>query len=361
MRIFRYLTSDILTHTLAVTVVLFAVVFSGRFIRYLAEAAAGDITADILLPVMLYRLPSFFELILPLSLFIGILLALGRLYADSEMVVLRACGVSPAKLARLILIPSAIVASVVGLLSLQIAPEGSARARLLLETPKAAENLQVLASGRFKTQRGGRLISYAESIDDQGVMHNVFVAERDYDEPQMTVTLAESGEIVIDPETGRRYLELRNGSRHHGRPGATDYEVVTFAEFGELIPEEEGSVRSTPRIESVPTKELLNRPDSKAKAALWWRVSLPLLVPIVAIIAVALSKTDARRGRYARIGPALLIYLFYFIALTQGRSFMEAEGEGWPIVITHLIFACLAGLLLFWEDLSSRLPGRRRG
>ena len=199
---------------------------------------------------------------------------------------------------------------------------------MLLETPKAAENLQVLASGRFKTQRGGRLISYAESIDDQGVMHNVFVAERDYDEPQMTVTLAESGEIIIDPETGRRYLELRNGSRHHGRPGATDYEVVTFAEFGELIPEEEGSVRSTPRIESVPTKELLNRPDSKAKAALWWRVSLPLLVPIVAIIAVALSKTDARRGRYARIGPALLIFLFYFIALTQGRRLYGSRRGG---------------------------------
>ena len=146
MRIFRYLASDVLTHTLAVAVVLFVVVFSGRFIRYLAEAAVGDITAEILLPVMLYRLPSFFELILPLSLFIGILLAFGRLYADSEMVVLRACGISPAKLASLALIPALFIASLVALLSLQVAPDGSARARLLLETPKAAENLQVLAS-----------------------------------------------------------------------------------------------------------------------------------------------------------------------------------------------------------------------
>ena len=43
MRIFRYLASDVLTHTLAVALVLFVVVFSGRFIRYLAEAAVGDI------------------------------------------------------------------------------------------------------------------------------------------------------------------------------------------------------------------------------------------------------------------------------------------------------------------------------
>ena len=361
MRIFRYLASDVLTHTLAVAVVLFVVVFSGRFIRYLAEAAVGDITAEILLPVMLYRLPSFFELILPLSLFIGILLAFGRLYADSEMVVLRACGISPAKLARLALIPALFIASLVALLSLQVAPDGSARARLLLETPKAAENLQVLASGRFKKQRAGRLVSYAETIDDRGVMHNVFVAERKPDDLQMTVTLAQSGEIIIDTETGRRYLELRNGSRHRGHPGAADYEVVSFAQFGELIPEEEGSVRSTPRIESVPTKELLNRSDTKAKAALWWRVSLPLLVPIVAIIAVALSKTDARRGRYARIGPALVIFLVYFIALTQSRSLIEADGGAWPMVVTHLAFACLAGLLLFWEDLSNRARGVRRG
>ena len=40
---------------------------------------------------------------------------------------------------------------------------------------------------------------------------------------------------------------------------------------------------------------------------------------------------------------------------------MEAEGEGWPIVTTHLVFVCLAGLLLFWEDLSSRMPVRRSG
>jgi len=83
MRIFRYLTNDVLSHTAAVAFILFLVVFSGRFIKYLAEAAVGDLTADVLLPVMLFKLPSFFELILPLSLFIGILLSLGRLYAES--------------------------------------------------------------------------------------------------------------------------------------------------------------------------------------------------------------------------------------------------------------------------------------
>ena len=69
MRILRYLTGDILLHTLAVSVVLFLVVFAGRFIRYLAEAAVGSLTGDVLLPIMLFKLPGFFEMI-PTSGFI---------------------------------------------------------------------------------------------------------------------------------------------------------------------------------------------------------------------------------------------------------------------------------------------------
>ena len=67
MRILRYLTRDILLHTVAVSFVLFLVVFAGRFIRYLAEAAVGSLTGDVLLPIMLFKLPGFFEMILPLG------------------------------------------------------------------------------------------------------------------------------------------------------------------------------------------------------------------------------------------------------------------------------------------------------
>ena len=109
MRILRYLTRDILLHALAVSLVLFLVVFAGRFIRYLAEAAVGSLTGDVLLPIMLFKLPGFFEMILPLGLFIGILLSLGRLYAESEMVVLKACGIGPGRLSVYVMVPAVIV------------------------------------------------------------------------------------------------------------------------------------------------------------------------------------------------------------------------------------------------------------
>ena len=55
---------------------------------------------------MAYRIPGFIELILPLGLFLGILLAYGRLYLDSEITVLNACGISEKKLLSSALMPA---------------------------------------------------------------------------------------------------------------------------------------------------------------------------------------------------------------------------------------------------------------
>ncbi len=359
MKIFRYLAGDVLNHTGAVALVLFLVVFSGRFIKYLAEAAVGELSADILLPVMVYKLPSFFELILPLSLFIGILLALGRLYAESEMVVLKACGIGHWRIASYLLIPMLVVGLLVAALSLSLAPEGSLRALTLLDDPNATSGLQSLSAGRFRVERAGTLVTYAEEIDDGGVMRNVFIAERDDNNSALTiVTRAQEGEIKRDADSGRRYLELRQGVRYTGRGGHAEFERVRFERYGELLPEADGGVRASTRSQAIPTEVLLNSDDPRLQATLFWRLSLPLLVPISALIAIALSRTDARRGRYAKLGPALLLFLAYFVALTQGRSAAESGDGGGVLLAVHCVFIGIAVLLMQWDSVLSKLPRR---
>ena len=361
MRIFLYLTRDVVTHTLAVAFVLFLVVFSGRFIKYLAEAAVGSLSADVLLPVMLFKLPSFFELILPLALFIAVLLSLGRMYAESEMVVLKACGVSPSRLAVFLLVPGLVIMCLVASLTLYLGPEGSARAQRLLDNPRNAEGLQLMAAGRFKSQRGGELVTYTERIDKAGVMHNVFVVEEQSGTEATQVTLAQEAEIITDSATNRRYLELRGGTRYSGVPGESAYEAVAFKLLGELIPEERDSLRASTRIDATPTTELLSSDNPRKRATLWWRISLPFLVPISVVIALALSKTDALRGRYARLGPALALFLTYFLALTQARSLMESGSGVGAILATHFIFTLVALVLLYWESISQSLSGSSNG
>ena len=96
--VFRYLSRELLVTLSAVSAVLLVIIMSGRFIKYLAQAAQGLLDPGVLLMIMGFRLPGFLQLILPLGLFLGVLLAYGRLYLDSEMTVLSATGMSQRRL-----------------------------------------------------------------------------------------------------------------------------------------------------------------------------------------------------------------------------------------------------------------------
>ena len=353
MRTLRYLTFDVITHTLAVSLVLFLVVFSGRFIKYLAEAAIGDLSASILLPVMLYKLPAFFELILPLGFYLGLLLSFGRLYADSEMVIFRASGTSQVQLFQQVAPATLLITVGVAIIALFAGPYGGLKANALLSEPRSAEGMHVLAEGRFKKQRGGDYVTYVERIDDDGRMDTVFVAEWQRSESGilLSATLASAGAIEIDQVSGRRYLALSDGKRYDMAPGSAELTEAQFSGYRSLIPEVEGGLRSQARIETLPTAMLISSDNPEHLAILGWRVSLPLIVPIMALFAIPLSRTDSRRGRYARLGPALLVFLFYFVALSQARTISQESGSALVFFVVHGIFLVSGMFLLFREDL----------
>ena len=276
MKILRYLAMDVLLHMVAVSFVLLVIIISGRFVKYLAEAAVGDLAADILVPVLLYRLPGFLELILPLGLFIGILMSYGRLYVESEMVIFTATGISPQRLAGYTLVPALLVTLLVGTLSLLISPLGAARSEVLLNAPESTQGLNAMAAGRFQVRRSSEMVSYAQTVSSDGVMQSVFLsqARRDDDgELTMLLTIAEEGEIKFDSESGARYLELRDGLRYEGYPGDLDYQVVSFKQFGELIPEPEGGIRTADPVDGRSTRQLLASEQREDLAALHWRFS----------------------------------------------------------------------------------------
>ena len=145
MILFRYFLREIIQATLAVSFVLLLIVMSGRLAKYLAQASSGDLAVDVVFLVVLYRIPDFLPLVLPLGFFIGILLAYGRLYVESEMVVTQACGIGKRYLLLVTLLPAALVAAIVAYLSLLGAPESLSKATacLLLETAWGSSKGQV--------------------------------------------------------------------------------------------------------------------------------------------------------------------------------------------------------------------------
>ncbi|MGQ4879150.1 LPS export ABC transporter permease LptF [Billgrantia sp. LNSP4103-1] len=351
MIIFRYLTREILLTMAAVAGVLLLVIMGSRFIRYFTDAAEGDIPAAILGNLMLYHLPGFLELILPLAFFLGILLAYGQLYLNSEITVLVACGISPVRLLQVSLLPATLVAVLVGLCSLWLTPAGALHNAVMLEEQRSRLDFSALAPGRFQDFGGGRT-AYTESFSDDGQrMQEVFISERQRrrdGSPETAVTRAASGYQTVDAETGSRFLVLADGERYSVDPGRFEAERLEFETYAVRL--SLGSEqRELDSAEYTTTTALVGDDADQAQAQLQWRLSLPLMVFILTLMAMPLSRVNPRQGRFAKLLPAIFLHICYLSLLLAaldaiGRGSLPASIGMWPI---HVIFLALGlGLLM---------------
>ena len=342
MIVYRYLSREILLTMLAVSSTLLLIIMSGRFVKYLAEAAAGKIAVDVLFAIMLYRLPGFLELVIPLGFLIAILLAYGRMHMDSEMVVLSACGMSQRQLLSITAVPAVVVALVVGAMSLWVSPWGAAQTEKLFAEQRSRSEFTMLRPGNFQ-RLNGQQVTYVESLShDRLQLNHLFLAQ--VDQKGTTVAVACRGNQIIHPEYGQRYLQLHQGTRYQGRPGTAEYQVTEFDLLAQHLPEPEVSSAYDLEADGRDTLSLLADASPESRAALQWRLSMPILVLVVAFMAVPLSRTNPRQGRYLKMLPAILLYLLYVASLSSIRSAMEA-GE-FPVLpglwAVHLLFAAIA-------------------
>ncbi len=355
MIIFRYLAKEVLVTLLAVCGILLLITMSGRFIKYLAEAAAGELAADILFLIMGYRLPGFLELILPLSLFLGILLAYGRMYLDSEMTVLTACGYSLTQLLMATQILSLVVAVAVGCMSLWLSPWGARQVEKVLVEQESMTEFDMLAPGRFQPLSSGSRVTYTEGVSrDRQQLSNVFIAEwkerKDRDDLHILL-VAEKGSQAVDEKSGNRFLLLDGGYRYEGSPGSLDFRVTRFKEYGVRISEPEVRKKARKK-EAEPTGTLLESRAPGDVAEFQWRISLPLLVPVVTLMAIPLSRVNPRQGRFFKLFPAIMLYLLYVGLLIWARDGIEKGDIGafpgvWGV---HALFLLVGMALMYGEQ-----------
>ncbi len=337
---------------IAVSGVLLLIIMSSRFVKYLADAAAGKLAPEVLFAIMGYRIPGFLELILPLGLFIAFLLAYGRLYMDSEMVVLSACGMTPKRLMAYSMLPAVLVALVVASLSLAVSPMGIQKADEILKAQKQRNELDHLVPARFQKTKGDGGVIYAETLSsDRKLMNSVFIAEMEKrnsaEASELAVIRAEKGERVTDTN-GQSYLKLTNGYRYSGNPGTNEYDIVQFDAYMEHIVSEPADRAGSVKADAIPTSKLMHSTNAEDVATLHWRFSLPVLVVVVTLLAVPLSKTNPRQGRYIQMIPAILIYIVYLVSLNAARGSVEDGATPMSIWLVHLCALSLVCLLWFW-------------
>lgn len=305
---------------LAVSGILLLVFMSGRFIKYLAAAAQGELAADVLFAIMGYRLPGFLELILPLGLFIGILLAYGRMYLESEMTVLFACGVSERQIMKKTFGASLVVMAAVAFMSLYLSPWGMQQVQRIFNEQYQMTEFEMLAPGRFQSLSSGGRVTYTEALsEDRRELQGVFIAQTGSGGTGVVLISAERGTQFVDETTGSRFLVLHEGTRVEGKPGDLDFRVVEFDAYGLKIAES-NVAREKQIEEAVSTRALMDSARPKDRALLHWRIALPLIVPVVTLLAIRLSRVNPRQGRFFHLLPAMLIYIAYLGLLIVARD-----------------------------------------
>lgn len=339
----RYLIREMLAAWAAVTVVLLLILVTSYVGRFLANIAAGEVPGELLLHLLALKTVGALGLLVPASFFLSAMLALGRLYGDSEMVVMNACGIGPGSLYRAVAWLSLPAVAGLGLISLWLAPEAAGTSQEMREEAARTAQVTTLQPGQFQRIRGGRVVYVGGRSDDGRAFTDVMILESGGD--AVDVVAAERGRY-FDVENDQRYLVLESGHRAVGEPGTADFHLLDFARNTIRLPPADPAAGS-PDLEALGTRELLAEGSSRTAAELHWRLAQPVSMLVLALVVVPASRVAPRESRYSKLVLGLLIYMTYANLLGLARAWLE-QGQmpaAWGLWWVHALFT--AGALLW--------------
>jgi lipopolysaccharide export system permease protein len=313
----RYILREVVLSWVAVTGVLLAILLTNQIARVLERAADNQYPRGMVLELILLSTVQNLSLVVPVGLLIGIVLALGRLYHDSEMTAAQACGAGSRSVLVPVLAFTALLAVLLAALSLHVSPATAGRMLALRSEALRAGQFAPMTSGRFRTFGGGSTVVYAQGAEPDGTLTRVFV-ERERD-GRLEIALAQRATHAYSVDGDLQVITLYDGERFEGIPGERRFRIVRFAEntIPVRLPALSGGAVA---LEGTPTRSLLAAHDRESLAELHWRIAFPIMAIVLGGISIPLARLRPRQGRYARVGYAVLIFFVYINLAIAGRQ-----------------------------------------
>lgn len=196
----RYLFRHLFIVTCAVVAALTAVIWLTQSLKLLELVASADAPALLFFKLVLLTLPKFLEVILPLALVVAVLFTYQRLTADNEIIVMRASGVSPLRLAAPALALAALMTVALLLLTSFVSPLSAVKLLSLRDEVQTKYSTFLLREGVFNTF-GDDLTVYLRRRGPQGDLYGLMIHDmREKDTPSVIIT-AKRGHISTDEDT----------------------------------------------------------------------------------------------------------------------------------------------------------------
>ena len=338
----RYLLKDIFSHTAAVSLVFMFVILSSRSIQYLEQVTKGELSSELVFWVIIYRLPEFLELIIPFSFFLSLVLVIGRLCSDNEMIILEQNGFSNSRLLKLFFVAGLIIALITSFLSFWLTPSSKENLDKIYQVTTFEDDFNSIQPGKFvilednsvifaQDKKGGILynVFLKFSAEDEALSRNFLSAKRSFiSKENSNLLLFEDGFSYNEDETNQIKVQ---------------FESLAMSFRNDFLRNKDTQQSNFTEIQNSVLGSL-------------WQISLPLLCLISVVLALPLSKVKPRQGRYARILPSIFIFLTYLGLLLLVKGWLEEGSVTFlpALLLVHTFFFFLGLILLFRP---SRLSG----
>ena len=329
----RYFLKTIFSYTASVSVIFLLIIVSSRSIQYLDQAARGEINPEVVFWIILFRLPEFAQIILPLSFFLGIVLTLGKLRSENEFVVMQQNGFSLQRLHALLIASSILICAMIFSFSAWLTPKFDLQIKELLQQKTLKEKIISLTPGEFHKINKSTLVYSKESSNEDLI--KVFIKNITNDnQAREFFVFAEKAYVE---GTAEESVNLNNGSI---------FFLDETEKFSKLSFEE---MKFKVDLES--SNNLKNEEDSNSleSSNTTWLFSLCVMTVISIFLAVPISSTSPREGRYKRVLPALLIFSLYLglLIASRGVSDLSFLNQLISMILIHFTFLSIAFFLYF--------------
>ncbi len=352
--IIRYLVRETLKSQLAILFILLLIFFCQKLVRILGAAVDGDIPTNLVLTLLGLGVPEMAQLILPLSLFLAILMTLGRLYTESEITVMHACGLGKSVLVKAAMILMLMTAAVAAINVAWLGPWSSRYQDEVTKNAKANPGAAALAAGQFQTSSDGNAVMFIENVKGNHFGH-VFLAQlRPKGNARPSVVLGDSGHME-QRKDGSQVVTLDKGTRFEGTAMLRDFRITDFSNYQAVIGYKE-AVLDPNDSDQASMSSLIENKTPPFRAELHWRLTLVVSVLIMALMVVPLSVVNPRQGRVLSMLPAMLLYLIFFLLQSSLRS-SGSKGRLDPAIwmwVVNVSYLVLAIALNLWDTVPMR-------
>lgn len=344
MIIRRYIISEIIKPASNILILMLAIFTSYTAINYLTDAVGGMMSPARIGTLIGLRIGMALEILLPTTLYLSVIIALGRLYKDSEMTALAACGLGTGGIVWPVFLLSIPVALMAGGASLYIRSAAYTQIYELRSKAVAEFAINQLESDRFLEFANGRYTFFSEDIDrKRGIAHKIFLHEKKGDVWQVI-----QAEEMIDGgrnSLGYPVMILRNGYVVEFQASGKKGNIIHFEQAHYPIVAD-SSKSGRYRRKAASTSHLLQSDRLEDVAELQWRLSTPLSTILLALLGIPLSRTNPRKGKFAKLGLALIIFAVYYQLFVIAKTQVE-NGAISPMIGIWWVPGLLTVLVLF--------------